>query len=66
MRMRAVPEAVDMDEAKVRNIVDPVVEQWWGTIVATPECGEPAKRDLKDRLIRCVMGLLAHAGNGAA
>jgi len=60
-----LPEVADMDDADVRQGVDRVVEQWWGTIVATPECGEPAKQDLKDRLVRCVMGFLAHAENGA-
>lgn len=60
-----LPEVADMDDADVRQVVDRVVEQWWGTIVATPECGEPAKQDLKDRLVRSVTGLLAHAENGA-
>jgi hypothetical protein len=64
--MRAVPEVADMDEAHVRHVVDRAVEQWWGTIVATPDCGEPAKQDLKDRFVRCVMSLLAQAENEAA
>jgi len=64
--MRAVPEVADMDDADVRHVVERVVEQWWGTIVATPDCGEPAKQDLKDRFVRCVRSLLAHAANEAA
>lgn len=56
--MRAVPEVAEMNEAHVRPVVDQVVEQWWGTIVATTDCGEPAKQDLKDRFVRCVMSLL--------
>ncbi len=50
-----------MDEAEVRHVVDQTVEQWWRTIVVTAECGEPAKQDLKDRIVRCVTGFLARA-----
>ena len=63
MRMRTLWRWSGMEEADVRHVVDRVIEQWWGTIVVTPECGEPAKQSLKDRLVRCVMGLLAHAEN---
>lgn len=38
-----------MEEADVLHVVDHAVEQWWRAVVATPECGEPAKQDLKDR-----------------